>query len=708
MNASRRRSEASPKATLRARLVRVRLEVGAARAWRWLARWGWPLAGGLALALGWIGFLQQNGAASLGNWVDAFLSTLQLFVLNVPAADLPGWPGRIAGLLAPLATGGAVIQAFGERFARERELLGLWRHPARDVFIGGGDTATGIAIRRHEALTRAARRVRNGKHVTAALDALAQAARRQPKLVGLDPAEESALARAFEGFDLRAFVLRGDALATGALEPLRLHRSQNVWISTGDDFRNLEIARRVLDAIGREAAHGDRPTRLLISLRDRHLTRARQVLFPAARAPVHAEIEFFSLARMAARALLLDPKLLPCPATGSRNVHLLVFGAGELAETIVLQAVQHLVHDDDPANCVRISLAGRGARALLTGLRERFPALAPTSSDPALAAILPLARITAIEDDSADLVVDDWRRLQANQRFDLICVATDRDLVTVGAALRIAALRDLDGDATGHCPPIVCCLQQPTGSVCALSPSSAGVDADDLADDANGLALLSKIHRMHRFDVFESCIRPEESYPGEHQDRHAMLVNGVYHGLSGRDLIDRAALKWSEERIDAFRWSSRLAADHIDVKLGLIRRASAQAPAPAATATATRETGDPPVADGAEAVAAQVEAALGNPALRLELARIEHRRFVVERLLDGWLPAPAGKSGTPAAVSGLDARDQKNLLRLNPTLRPFDELDEDARAPAFAIVDAIPSILRAAQCLPKADGPQAD
>ena len=86
----------------------------------------------------------------------------------------------------------------------------------------------------------------------------------------------------------------------------------------------------------------------------------------------------------------------------------------------------------------------------------------------------------------------------------------------------------------------------------------------------------------------------------------------------------------------------------------------------------------------------------GDPGIRMTLARLEHRRFVAERLLEGWLPLPAGLRGRGA--SGLPVSMQKSLLRLSHTLVPFDRLpevdpDTDQQSKDLKVVDAIPEIL---------------
>lgn len=618
-----------------------------ARAWRRVI----PAAAALAFLLGLASFLPCDG------FPGAALKSLQLFVINVDPGEIHGLAGWVAAILAPVATAGAAVYAFGERSWGAWQLLRLRARPADDLFVGGGAAAAGVAVRRARMLAKASGSGAGGK------------------LAGIDLREDAPLARAMQELDLPGFVLAGDALAEGALRPLLPHRAGNVWVLTGDDHRNLEVARRVRGAI--ESAPRpvrQRPVRMLVDVRDRRLLRAADALY-AGLDDKRLSIDFFSLPRLAARTLLREHP----PRAGAHAPHLLIVGTGELAAALVVHAAQHCVHHEDPGHCVRITLAGQDASALLVRLRRSFPALSADVADPMLAPLLPLARIEAIDCDEAEFAHADWLRLQRAQPFDVVYVACERDLDTLAAATRAAALRELTAGAQAAEQPVVACLQQPADSVRALVPDAA-----------------SAARVVQQFDLHARCFREDEGYPGEGQDRRAMIVHAVHRLPPGvafaatRERVDEAGALWAAARQEDFRWSDRLAADHVDIKLDL----------------AARATGDPVLRDwrvllaaDTERVARPVEGALRtDPGLRAALARLEHRRFVAERLLEGWLPLPAELRNRGA--SGLPASMQKSVLRLNHTLVPFDRLpaadtEIDQQARDLKVVDAIPEILRA-------------
>lgn len=592
-----------------------------------LGLWGFLLAGG-------------NECAAPLHWRQAALTTLQLFVLNVPQDGICNWQGWTAAFLAPLATAGAAVAAFGARANRWRELLLLWPRPATDVFLGGGDTAAGIAMRRTGG-----------------------------KVIALDLHVQTPLAREMETLRAPCFQHAGNALAHEQVAPLRLHRARNVWVTAGDDRLNLEIARRVRGWLaGRPPRDG--AVRLLVNVFDRHLVRAAAELFPPLEND-RTRLEFFSMPRLAARTLLLRHP--PRPLPGRRAPHLLIIGSGDLAEALVVHAAQHCVYDEDPRHSVRITLAGTQAGALHARLLQRHPALAAHGAPPALDALLPLARITAADCDECELGPQLWQRLQGDgdgaEPFSAVYVACEHDVRTLAAARHAAALREAapPAEALGELP-VVACLQQAPGSLCAV-PAGGGPQP---------------IAGLHRFAVYEQCIRPDEDYPGQRQDDRAMLVKLEYDRDEGRTLqgsrYEQGLQAWAEED-EPLRWSNRLAADHIEVKLDLL---FAHAGLPR-----------PPGLQPSQA-AERFERMLADEAVLSMLCRLEHRRFVAERLLDGWLPLPPQRVGS-GGPSGLGARQQKTGLRLNATLLPFDVLPPGERRKDEKLVRATPEILRIAE-----------
>jgi len=618
--------------------VRVRVR----RPYKQVLEIGAPIAAVSVVVLGAIGFWIGVEGGKRDSAQAALLHGAQLLVLNVPPEEIKHWLSWTAALVAPFVLAAAAISAFGAQANRWRERFGLIFRPATDVFLGGGDTATGLATRRQQ----------TGN-----------------KLAALDLSEEAALDQAMAAFKVKSFLHVGDALLRDALRPFQLHRSKNVWIATGDDQRNLEVARRAMGEIQRRGWKPSRhplvarvlaslrpapgkprePVRVLVNVYDRRLTRVADQLFPRTLRG-GAVLEFFSMPRLAARTLLaMHP---PRRSASAPAPHLLVVGGHELAAALVVHAAQHLVYSETPTQCVRISLVGQGSLALYERLLREYPALVPDSEAPSLKPLLPLARIEVCECDETAFRLDDWHRLQRwGGAFDAVYVACERDALTAAAATRLAALSEVtwhDGTPAPDPLPIVACLQQPPGSLCSIYP--------DVLAPRRQLAGQS----VHWFDVFEACLREDEDYPGQQQDHLAMLVKLEYvDKLTDRTTHEEARAAWHQE-VDEFRWSNRLAADHIAIKCAITPQLKAA-----------------PLPDGSDALE--------------RLCRLEHRRFVAERLLEGWLPTP--DAAMNQGPSGLPPREKKTALRINPTLMPFDALPPTERRKDEKIVQATPLIL---------------
>lgn len=629
-----------------------------------LLRVALPLVAVAAFALGLWHFLfladacAPDGAVrSRPAWVWLYESgfhALQLFVVGVAPQELCTVPGRLASVLAPATAVGAAVALLGQRLVRSWRIVCLQLAPAHAIFLGGGATAASIALRMF------------GRGVPP----------RRHKIVCVDRSAGSALAavigelRAADAFDWRA-----DALSGGALSDLNVAGAQQVWVLTGSDLCNLEIARRLLER--RRSAHvaPAKPPWLRVSVRDPRLLRAHARLDPAAGG---GSLMLFDMERIAARRLLLQhPPAIPrvtLAGEPERPLHVAVIGDDTLAESIVEQAIAHLVHGERPADCLRVTLIGEDASAARQRLERRFPVLdAQRRFDAPLAALLPIAVLAAHDCEPTQLLPDDWRRLQQQTPFAVVYATHAVDLHAVAAALRAATLRDLDAPlwpsarSPASARPIVACLRQGAGGEAAFLPGKRGAPALPA-----GLSL---------FRIYEDSLDPDDGYPGEKQDQRAMLINLLYARTPG-DLAhlghdERMALArslWFDNDAsgmprtpEVFRWSSRRAADHVPVKLATLGLALDLVDAAQADAAH---------ADAGPAAGAREAAGL-EPAQHLAwLERLEHRRFVVERLLEGWLPddeAAADDAGRPSA---LREADRKRTLHLNRTLVPFERLHE--------------------------------
>lgn len=617
-----------------------------------LWRWAFIALGLIAFVLGFAGFMaQSNWTWSRHDVHQSLFRTIQLFALAVSVDELRNGATQLASVLAPLATAGTVWLAFLGRIRRRWQFLLLRWRPAQILLLGCGDTAAAVVAARGS-------------------DA---AAGQGQRVVGLDPQADSALAKMLQGRGQRARLFRGDAQSADYLDALNAGAAANVWVLTGDDLRNIAIARRVIALRTQATVAGEAV--VIVGVREPTLARAQADLWKPQ--PGIARIEYFDLPRIAARRLLQahPPAWPPLPDNDSmtpRPLHLCIVGGSDLAPSLLVHAAIHCVHDDDPARCIRLTWIVPEAEARLASLYRRYPVLDPArvampgaASDPVFGTMLPLARITALDADPAQFTPTRWMAAQAELPFDMVYVMAGDDLLTLAAAQRVQAAQDVCAALARPASPVVACLGERT----------AGADRKRADWPAT----------LRQFEVLAACFAAGERYPGERGDALARIVHLAYHVgdvEAWTAQAQEAAARWACAT-DDFRWSSRWAADHIDVKLALLG---------SSRVTARLHDDDA----GGQRLLAEM---LAEEAVIQRLMRIEHRRFQVERLLEGWLPLPPQLPGAVPFPSGLPydgdtALSQKSHLRLNRTLIGFDALSAAHKAFDRRIIEAIPACLR--------------
>ncbi len=609
-----------------------------------ILRWAPQLFGLAALLLGVHGFLPTNMACWDGQaFYKAVLTTSQLFVLNVGADEIPAGEAQVASFLAPLATAGAAALLLHQRFLRRVRQLILKLRPADDLVLGGGALAAAIFSQAPGPQNRGRRLV-----------------------VGLDTLPDSPLKRVLVDHAVahqHGYMVCDDAQSASVLQSWRAHRARHVWVLTGDDLLNLDIARQLVSL--RTAQ--DPAQHIIVSIRDAKLARAHRDLLP--KRPEGTQLHVLDVARMAARQLLLThPPAYPRLGSG-QGLHLCVLGHSALSVALIQQAATHCVYAESPEQAVRITLISSQASQAVQALYERHPALDPRHARD-IGALLPLARIDPVDVDPAVLMPGTWQSLQDKGAFDMVYVAAEHDLLTFAAARRVLAVRDATGLPGKGAACIVACLND-------RGASPAGNDAPWPAP-------------ITTFDVFQACFSRDESYPGERSDRRAKVIHGFHAGVFNATNTDPAGSL--QARLDQawrlagddFRWSSRMAADHINVKLATL-------------GWLVRPMGSQDAQSGAP-VSEMPAGVLDDPATLEPLMRLEHRRFVAERLVDGWLPLPTSHVGPQLAPSGLSyqgkAESQKALLWLNTTLVPFEQLSPEDQGKDKDLILAVPGCLR--------------
>lgn len=599
-----------------------------------------------------VAFLFGLGCGLLGFWLkapdelawwqalpDALHSTLQLIALGVGAGETNGWLLGIARVLLPVSASLALLGLLGNSLAQWwlRVVRLRRRDHARVLIIGCGWI---------------------GAKMAAYYNAVGA------QVVGVDRDPQGAHTGVFRSLGVP--ILEAEASAgSGALARAWPERAARVVICTGDDAANLHIAAGCLrlvsppstGAVRAASAAGDiaGKSRVLVCITEKSSTRAIDFDPVLARAHAAGELEFFDVAQTRARRLWTRaaPHLLhPGRFTAGRvnRCHLVFFGATATAEPFVLHAARALVYD--PRESLRITVLGADAEQARQPFLLRHPMFAADPGSGAQAGAdagpggdggdaydgqRPIARLEFAPSSHAQIEVDALRRAHREQPIDAIYVLGGDDVES--RLMMIEALRGVDFLAadSGLVPAVVVCTRDAaTATAPADAPSGAAVHFFELDTWAA--------------DVRRDGTPPDLPVPNDYNDHLARRIKDDYDNAPGAG----RSVPWSRTA-DEERWWNRHAADHASIKLALLGL-------PAASGQADSD---------AQAARAAIDKHYDW------LADLEHRRYVCERLVDGWLRRlPAGGQ----------ARRKLNHYRLNPTLvqaasseLPLDERKKDQR-----------------------------
>ena len=283
-------------------------------------------------------------------------------------------------------------------------------------------------------------------------------------------------------------------------------------------------------------------------------------------------------------------------------------------------------------------------------------------------------QLQGIDCVTSRIKLSDWRACQVENPFASVYVTSDVDLNAINWAMRAASLRDLEGNIQQK---IVACLSQ-------ASHEEAAVNAQE------NKQLPEKFVQFRTFD----CISQDDNYPGEAQDNDARLVNLAYNVYDVKIFAAmplnaaqiRAGELWNGSTGDQalqemFRKSSRFAADHIHIKLAYLFPEHAHKERAQLYEVVHNEVDSGPWSSAEDK---PLDERL------MQLMKLEHRRFVVERLVDGWLPTDQIVGNSKYVKS---ETKRKKALRLNDTLVPYDALPPEQALKDRLIVECIPKIL---------------
>jgi hypothetical protein len=583
--------------------------------------------------------------------LDALHSTLQLIVLEGDAEKTRGALLSTARLLLPLSASLFILSLLLARGAQWGIRAWLAVRPwvpflRRPLVLVIGCGASGLKLARYYALGRMA-------------------------VIGIDRDIDSANARRFRAGGFQTLAFEFDAPDDVRALPLR--SAGRVVVCTGDDARDLEICRNLLRAGVAQ--------RVTVTFETPEVNRVVQFdpLFADRDAP--NAVNFLDLDHFSARLLFREKpphvyrREQPFAAGAANACHIALVMSPPRAETYLPQAVRALVYSPD--HPLRVSLFTENAAACEQRLRSRYPALfgpPRKDDDPVYGGQRPLADVAVHESTAAQVNVAELRAVHRAQPVDVVYVLGGDDAET--ALLLTEVVKGVDVLADPK--PAVVAGFSTAVAVAKGRWESPRPRATSSADDPIGpltyvfdeLGSTGLRVEWLPLDAWVNASPPAriEETPDAFADTLACAVHAAYGEGRGESWT---ALPEHE------RWFNRYAVDHALIKLALLE--------------ATQE-----------GAANHLGAALA--AHDDWLARLEHRRYACERMLDGWVRRIALDDADPAAMA--EGRPKLNRYHLNPTLQPFAALPEDQRDKDRAIVKLLNTLraeLRGPRRPPAAD-----
>lgn len=539
-----------------------------------------------AAGLGYWGFDQYYRALgrSLSVMDLAYLS-LQLFVLQSGMVEgTAPWMLVVARMMAALFTASTVIVALGSLCRSEIRAFRLSRLKGHAVVCGVGNKA--------QALVK---------------DLIL----RNYRVVLIDLNTDKRLLQNLEGANVFAF--EDDAARPGCLERVRVHAAKYVFIATGNDSTNVEIASQVVHLVrkrGRPAKRGRLACHVhLVDGQTTELFRRNHV-FKEAEALV--DIRAFNVYDNAAR-LLWRRNLMtrgPLAPDDLRRMHVVIWGMGQMAEAILLRIARsgHYANGRKPA----VTFIALGADAAWSKIANRHPMIGA------------LCDVSAIEGDVSmpDMVNQIKEIVTPESEIGSIVLCADQDHENFATALQLSTSLD-------------------QACISILVKFSLANGLAELLDAERSEASLAR--QIGAFGLVSECCSLdavlEDSLFQFAQEFHQAYVQARLR--VGAKPSDEAALKAWDDLNEQYRESNREQAEHMELKLQTFGY------------SLDPGTGRRP----AEFTGSQIEV----------LARMEHARWCAERWLAGWRYAPPPKS--------LDSRTSPHLVpwaQLDESIRQID------------------------------------
>jgi voltage-gated potassium channel Kch len=425
---------------------------------------------------------------------------------------------------------------------------------------------------------------------------------------------------------LGVLVVIGDATKVETLREARLPRAKYLIATCGDDGANIEIAVLADYLLSRQKRKRSRlPCYVhIVDLELRTLFKKHKT-FEARNEYVNATMfnVFENSARLLFRTHFLDYGVPITDTSDGRQAHLVLFGFGPLSESVALQAVQ-LTHFPNERK-LRLTVIDSDATRKHKRFQIRYEAFHKLcdarfiESDAERPAIFRL-----VEQWSAD-----------RESIVTFVVALDNDSHSLSLGLSLFGR-----------------VKQHGCRIFVRATSDAGL-AELFSDAKKEAGLMPEISSFGK--VEEAC--SADVVVGESLNKSAQMIHAHFamkRTKEGRKPNDPSVLPWNDLDLD-LKESNWLQAEHIRFKVRAI-------------GCNVAFLADCPPPDRLDNI--------GERDLE-KLARIEHRRWMAERLLGGW---KLGERKIPGQ-------------RIHPDLKPWKELTEGVKKYDVEAVQEIPGLL---------------
>ena len=432
-------------------------------------------------------------------------------------------------------------------------------------------------------------------------------------------------------------VITGDATDLANLTRARTDRARYLISVCGGDEDTLQVA---VAARGLEPAERELRPGLLLHMSDQRLAALAQT---AAGDGDHRRVKSFNVYERGARAWVQEHPPFSRGGPSEDPPHLLLVGLGQMGRQVTAEAIRTWLATRWSDERLAITVVDREAERKRRDLELDFPALNR------------FAEVTAVSLDTGDPRFRAGGFLDQDGRPPTAVYVCMKDTTQ-----SLTAALHLHERLRSPAVPIVIRTQEEAGLSRVLQWSA------DIAEFQN----------LRAFPVLERACSPDVLLGTTALDVLAQEAHAAYSRFS-RDRDGASAnpsvTAW-DDLPEHLRESNRRQVMHIGAKL----RAAGCAVAP--------------VPGGPAMPADELARALGCPVLPPEgleertltddeverLARVEHDRWVAERLFDGWTYAPGPKD---------------IVRRTTPDLAPWEELSEEVRELDRNVVRAIPAIL---------------